>query len=207
MFRDVESDHIIAALLCMALLVSIGLYISRAPDSGEQADQVVLAQPEPAPYQSSRLSDLIWIWPRVPDATREAPQTVAAGGSGCNDVFRLGGAVDAEGRNQPLGVRMAMAAIIVLEAHSREMTICVLTERTNFLTTWRVAQLNPWSWTARQFKQPSESSTAMARVALTGVYASLRGGAMHFDGAFRQRENWQCRPELLWRGGTTCFYP
>ena len=207
MFRDVESDHIIAALLCMALLVSIGLYISRAPDSGEQADQVVLAQPEPAPYQSSRLSDLIWIWPREPAATPEAPQAAAARASACNEEFRLAGAVDAEGRNQPLGVRMAMAAIIVLEATSREMTICALTERTNFLTTWAVAQRNPWSWTAQQFKRPSESSTAMARVALTGGFASLRGGAMHFDRAFWQRDNWQCRPEQLWRGGTTCFYP
>ena len=100
-----------------------------------------------------------------------------------------------------------MAAIIVSEAHSRELSICALTERTNFLTTWRVAQMNPWSWTAQQFKQPSDSTAAVARIALTGQYATARGGAMHFDGAFWQNDNWQCRPELVWRGGTTCFYP
>ena len=31
--------------------------------------------------------------------------------------------------------------------------------------------------------------------------------AMHFDGAWWADEDWQCRPEVLWRGGTTCFYP
>jgi hypothetical protein len=205
MFRHVESDHIIAALLCVALVVGVGFYTLRAPASSDTADEAAPAAQEAALFRSAGTSDLVWIWPRPPAPAPELTQTAAAGG--CDEAFRLAGSVDAEGRNQPLGVRMAMAAIIVLEARSREMSICGLTERTNFLSTWRYAQLEPWSWGAQQFKKPSESSTAVARVALTGQFATLRGGAMHFDGAFWQNENWRCRPEMLWRGGTTCFYP
>ena len=206
MLKNLETDHIIAALLCAALVTGLGWYLLQSPpSSADTAAEAALTQSVAEPFQpSSHLSDIMWLWPREPVSAPEPPQAAA---NGCNEAFRLAGAVDAEGRSQPLGVRIAMAAIIVSEARSRELSICALTERTNFLTTWRVAQMYPWSWTAQQFKQPSDSSAAVARIALTGQYATARGGAMHFDGAFWQNDNWQCHPELVWRGGTTCFYP
>jgi hypothetical protein len=157
------------------------------------------------PMRPTSRPELIWIW--LPTPTSEPLPPAVAAPDGCDQTFRLAGSIDAEGRNQPLPVRMAIAAIVVAEAQSRRMTICELTERTHFLSTWRHARLNPWSWAAQQFEHPSESSTEVARVALTGQYSSLRGGAMHFDGAFWADNDWRCRPNFLWKGGTTCFYP
>jgi hypothetical protein len=201
-FTRLDYDHLIGAAIFVVLLCVVGVGALGVPAISEtviDSAESVLVSPRLTPRP-----ELVWVWPAT--ATPEPlPPTVP--NSGCNEPFRLAGSLDAEGRNQPLAVRMAMAGIVVAEAQSRSMNICELTERTNFLTSWRYAQLNPWSWVAQQFKKPSESSTQVARLALTGQLYGLRGGAMHFDGAFWEDNDWRCRSDVIWKGGTTCFYP
>jgi hypothetical protein len=201
-FRSLDYDHLICAAVFVVLLCVVSVAALSVPGN----NGAVLNSAESGlvtPRQTPR-PELDWVWSAT--ATPE-PLPPAVPNSGCNELFRLAGSLDAEGRNQPLAVRMAMAGIVVAEAQSRRMNICELTERTNFLTSWRYAQLNPWSWAAQQFKKPSESSTQIARIALTGQFYGLRGGAMHFDGAFWQDDDWRCRTDVIWKGGTTCFYP
>ena len=201
-FTSFDYDHLIGTAIFVVLLCFIGVAALNVPNGSEivmDSAENVLVSPRQTPRP-----DFVWVWPAT--ATPE-PLPPAVPNSSCNEPFRLAGSLDAEGRNQPLAVRMAMAGIVVAEAQRRRMNICELTERTNFLTTWRYAQLNPWSWAAQQFKKPSESSTLVARIALTGQFYGLRGGAMHFDGAFWEDDDWRCRTDVIWKGGTTCFYP
>ena len=199
---NIESDHLIAALLFIALCALSHGFVSRLPAPVPEDVSLALA-PMSSPQPPS---GIVWSGPAW-TPTPTVPPTPTATPSPCDETFRLAGALDAEGRDQPPVVRMAMAAIVVDEARSRSMNICELTEQTNFLSTWHYAQWFPQGWHAQQFAQPSASALQIAHDALAGHFNELRNGAMHFDGAWRGYDDWQCRPEVLWRGGTTCFYP
>ncbi len=196
--RRFEDDHRIALTLTCAVLCALCTIVLNAPSNVIESFAATLDTPTPRPTWT-----VVWLDTATPTAT----PTLTATPSPCDEVFRLAGALDAEGRSQPEYVRMAMSAIVVREARSRQMSICALTERTNFLSVWHYAQRDPFSWHAQQFARPSESSLRIARDALAGQFDALRNGAMHFDGAWQQGDAWACRPEVLWRGGTTCFYP
>ncbi len=197
---QIETDHLIACLLFIAVCALGYGFVSKLPGPA-----VTPAAPPPAPSVQP-VSGIVWSAPAW-TPTPAPPSTPRPTSLPCDETFRLAGALDAEGRGQPDFVRMAMSAIVVDEARSRSMTICELTEDTYFLSVWHYAQWFPGSWHAQQFAQPSESSVQIARGALGGQFNALRGGAMHFDGAWWDAGVWQCRPEVLWRGGTTCFYP
>ena len=209
MRRHIEEDHLIASLLFVVLLCVVKLTLLSEP-------AVTAAEPLVAPTATPTArptpTDIPFNTPTatpspMPTPTRLPTATARSLVVGCDEPFRLAGALDAEGRSQPDDVRMAMAAIVVSEARSRQMDVCELTERTHFLSVWHYAQQYPDSWHAQQFAQPSQSSLQIASNALAGQYNDLRGGAMHFDGAWWADDDWQCRPEVLWRGGSTCFYP
>ena len=207
MRRHIEEDHLIASLLFVVLLCVVKLTLLSEP-------AVTAAEPLVAPTATPTArptpTDIPFNTPTPtpsPTPTRILQPTAQPTMLGCDEPFRLAGALDAEGRSQPDYVRMAIAAIVVIEARSRGMNVCELTERTHFLSVWHYAQQYPDSWHAQQFAQPSQSSLQIASNALASQYNDLRGGAMHFDGAWWADDDWQCRPEVLWRGGSTCFYP
>jgi len=207
MRRHIEEDHLIASLLFVVLLCVVKLTLLSEP-AVTAAEP--LAAPTATPTARPTPTDIPFNTPTPtpsPTPTRILQPTAQPTMLGCDEPFRLAGALDAEGRSQPDYVRMAMAAIVVIEARSRGMNVCELTERTHFLSVWHYAQQYPDSWHAQQFAQPSQSSLQIASNALAGKYNDLRGGAMHFDGAWWADDDWQCRPEVLWRGGSTCFYP
>ena len=209
MRRHIEEDHLIASLLFVVLLCVVKLTLLSEP-AVTAAEP--LAAPTATPTARPTPTDIPFNTPTatpspMPTPTRLPTATARSLVVGCDEPFRLAGALDAEGRSQPDYVRMAIAAIVVIEARSRGMNVCELTERTHFLSVWHYAQQYPDSWHAQQFAQPSQSSLQIASNALASQYNDLRGGAMHFDGAWWADDDWQCRPEVLWRGGTTCFYP
>ena len=207
MRRHIEEDHLIASLLFVVLLCVVKLTFLSEP-SVIAAEPLPLPAPSATPTPRPTPTEIPFHTPTPTATPTHTPQlTVRPTVVGCAETFRLAGALDAEGRNQPEYVRMAMAAIVVIEARSRQMNVCELTERTHFLSVWHYAQQYPDSWHAQQFAQPSPSSIQIASNALAGQYNDLRGGAMHFDGAWWADDDWQCRAEVLWRGATTCFYP
>lgn len=124
----------------------------------------------------------------------------------CDEQARLAHILITEANVQPDEAHWAVTEIVFLEARSRGMTICQLSEQTNFVAVWHYAQAHPNSWHARQFSKPPPAwaSEFAWRVLTRDVPADVRRGAMHFGGECGGEEG-RSDPAVLWWSGQICF--
>jgi len=153
------------------------------------------------------MKHVVWLMALLCIAAAPSPDvsTIAP----CDEAARLASIIQSEAYSQPGEAQIAIALIVVRESKSRGMTICALSERTNFLSVWHYAQAHPDSWHARQFAQPRAWALLIARAALAAtddrsssdrldaVGDEVLRGAAHFNGAPCGR--------VLWTSGETYF--
>ncbi len=140
----------------------------------------------------------------TPAHAMQPPADVGNGAMGakqpCDAVARLAFVAETEAFTQPVRAQVAIMQIVAREAAMRNMSICALTERTNFVSVWHYAQARPESWTARQLGHPQTWALELGADVLAGRVPDETGNAGHFDG------NWTA-PDCAFVIGQTCFRP